>query len=281
MVVLVPPAMRLLRNRSGSILGILAAPPNQHIQMRLLGMPFAIGALACVLAGCTTSDQPTTLNPMDEFGITANNAFFYYADLDAATEFYTGTLGLPIVADYGFAVILQVAPTSLLTLVDEASGMHSSEQPKTVAIALVTDQLDEWFDYISSLDVELKFGYDPQEGRAHHGFVAIDPEGYLLEFERFNDHPENVDFMPVLAETESLAVNPTVEGAPKGLGFKATVLWTYYRDMDRAQRFYEETMGLDLLVDQGWAKVYRTSGSGTSGWSMRREACTRSPRRKR
>lgn len=233
--------------------------------MRVSRTPFLIGLLAYILAGCTSPDQPAPLNPMKEFGITASNAFFYFEDLPAASEFYTGVLGLPVVADYGFAIILQVGTTSLLTLVDEASGMHSSDEPKTVAIALVTDQLDEWFAYISGLDVELKFGYDPQEGRPHHGFVAIDPEGYLLEFERFNEHPENVDFMPILDETESIAVAPTGEGAPEGLGFKATVIWMYYRDMDRAQHFYEETLGLDLLVDQGWAKVYRTSGSGYLG----------------
>ncbi|MFT5142889.1 MAG: catechol 2,3-dioxygenase-like lactoylglutathione lyase family enzyme [Rhodothermales bacterium] len=218
-----------------------------------------------VAAGCESPRQSPPTNPMDAYGITASNAFFYYDDLEAANEFYTGVLGLKTIVDYGFAKILQIGPTSLLTLVDQAHGMHSSQEPKTVAIALITDQLDEWFDYLSGQDLEMKFGYDPQEGRPHHGFVAVDPEGYLLEFERFNQHPENERFMPILDATATVPATPTASNAPSGLGFKATVIWLYYRDMERAERFYEDAFGLELLVDQGWAKVYRTSDSGYLG----------------
>jgi catechol 2,3-dioxygenase-like lactoylglutathione lyase family enzyme len=43
---------------------------------------------------------------------------------------------------------------------------------------------------------------------------------------------------------------------PQGLGFKATIVWFYYRDMAGIQRFYEDVLGFDLIVDQGWAKIY-------------------------
>ncbi len=52
---------------------------------------------------------------------------------------------------------------------------------------------------------------------------------------------------------------------PPGLGFKATILWLYYRDMEGIQKFYEEKLGFDLTVDQGWAKIYQTSPSGYIG----------------
>ena len=39
----------------------------------------------------------------------ANNAFYYFDDLTSASEFYQRVLGFPVVADYGFAKILQVA----------------------------------------------------------------------------------------------------------------------------------------------------------------------------
>ena len=57
---------------------------------------------------------------------------------------------------------------------------------------------------------------------------------------------------------------PTLETLPD-LGFKATVLWLYYRDLTAAQRFYETRLGLDLVVDQGWAKIYQTSPTGFIG----------------
>jgi hypothetical protein len=94
--------------------------------------------------------------------------------------------------------------------------------------------------------------------------VAIDPEGYFLEFERFNPHAENERFMPVLDATQTLLADPASR-VPAGLGFKATVLWFYYKDMDGIQRFYEDTLGFDLIVDQGWAKIYPIGPTGYFG----------------
>jgi catechol 2,3-dioxygenase-like lactoylglutathione lyase family enzyme len=217
-------------------------------------------------AACARDEESSTVNPLQEFGITANNAFFYYDDLEEATAFYTETLGIRLVADYGFAKILHVAPTSYLVLVDADKGMHSTDEPKSVAIALITDQLDEWYAYLETQEVEMKYGYDPVEGRAHHGFVILDPEGYYLEFERFNAYPENERLMPILDEAQTILTEPKPQAAaPAGLGFKATVLWMYYRDMEGIQRFYQDKFGLDLLVDQGWAKIYQTSPTGFIG----------------
>lgn len=211
------------------------------------------------------SESAKAADPMQEFGTTASNVFFYYEDLAAAEAFYRDKLGLRLAADYGTAKILQVAPKSFITLVDHEHGMHSADEPKTAAIALVTDQLDEWWDYIQSLDIDMRSKeYTPREGSAHDGFVAIDPEGYYLEFERFNPHPENEKFIPVLDETPTLYADPD-SSVPDGLGFKATVVWFYYKDMEGIQRFYEETMGFDLIVDQGWAKIYPIGPTGYFG----------------
>jgi catechol 2,3-dioxygenase-like lactoylglutathione lyase family enzyme len=198
--------------------------------------------------------------------IIANNAFFYYKDLEAAWRFYEDILGLKTVADYDFAKIMRIAETSYLTLVDAESGMHSADEPKTVAIALITDQLDEWYEYLSAEKVPIRHDYKPVEGRPHHGFVVDDPEGYYLEFERFNPHPENEHLMPMLDEMGSIYPEPGSSAkTPKELGFKATVLWMYYNDLEGIQRFYEDIMGFDLVVDQGWAKIYPTSATGFIG----------------
>jgi catechol 2,3-dioxygenase-like lactoylglutathione lyase family enzyme len=113
--------------------------------------------------------SPPKANPYRDFGITANNAFFYYDDLDTAVDFYTQTLGIEIAADYGFAKILHIARSSFLTLVDADSGMHSADEPKTVALALVTDQLEGWWDYLSATDTEIRFEFNYREGRPHDG----------------------------------------------------------------------------------------------------------------
>ncbi len=206
------------------------------------------------------------MDPTQVYGITASNAFFYYHDLVAATDFYTRTLGLRVAADYGFAKILQVASTSFLTLVDGTAGMHSPDEPKSVALALVTDQLDEWYSYLRTQDVEVLHDYTPVAGRPHHGFVVLDPEGYYLEFERFNEHPENERFLPLLAQLSTLTPSPDQEtSVPPGLGFKATILWLYYRGTDAIREFYARTLGLEEVVDQGWAWIHAASPSGFLG----------------
>ncbi len=229
-------------------------------------LPAALAVAAVLATGCAQTEGDDSVNPLEEYGITANNAFFYYDDVEAATAFYSETLGLRVAADYGFAKIVQVAPTSFLTLVDADEGMHSTEEPKTVALALITDQLDEWYAYLIEQDVEMRYEFNPTEGRPHDGFVAYDPEGYYLEFERFNAHPENELFMPLLDQAETLYPDPDqATTVPEGLGFKATILWLYYRDTAGALAFLEEKLGLEKVVDQGWAWIYQTSPTGYIG----------------
>ena len=232
--------------------------------------------LAAGIIACTSTENKqeqieeeptqTTMKTLDDFGIRATNVFLYYEDLAGAADFYTQTLGLEQVADYGMARILRVAGDSYFILVDATKGMHTTEEPKTVAMALITDQLDEWYDYLVGAGYTMKYNYKPKAGSAHDGFVMEDPEGYLLEFERFNTHEENKAFTPLLDKAETIT-NPSREGlkVPAGLGFKATVTWMYYKDMQAMQEFYEKTLGLEFIVDQGWAKVLKASATGYIG----------------
>ncbi|MGE0814977.1 MAG: VOC family protein [Vicinamibacterales bacterium] len=207
--------------------------------------------------------EQTSFRTMRDFGIRATNLFLYYKDLGRATTFYRDTLGLELVADYEMATIFRAAADSYLILVDAAKGMHTAAEPKTVAVALVTDQLDEWHAYLQAKGISPRSPYAPRPGRAHDGFVIEDPEGYLLEFERFNRHPENERFMPIL--TASPTVRSPRSPLPERLGFTSTITWLYDRDLVGMQQFYDEVMGLPLVVDQGWAKIYQASPTGFVG----------------
>jgi len=195
-------------------------------------------------------------------GLVASNAFYYYQDVHAAERFYHDVLGLRTVSDFGFAKILQVAPSSFLTLVDADSGMHSADEPKAVTLAIVTEQVEGWYEYLTSAGVDTRGELRVEEGSPHDGFVAIDPEGYLLEFERFNPHEENRQLIPVLNDIEPLA---TSVGDGR-LTISATVLWLYYAQLEPIQEFYERALGLEMIVDQGWAKVYPVSRTGFIGF---------------
>lgn len=201
-----------------------------------------------------------------DFGLSATSVSFYYRDLAAAETFYTSVLGLEKTADYGSAKILRVARDSYIMLVDAARGMHSEEEPKTVAIALLTDRLEQWYRYLENRSTPMRFRLSASPGKPHDGFVAIDPEGYLLEFERFNQHPENRHFLPILKTLPRLPVSPKPDAErPRNLSFHGMITWMYYRDIPSARRFYETALGLPLLVDQGWAFIYHATGSGYIG----------------
>lgn len=215
-----------------------------------------------LLTVCTTNNQKI----MKDFGIRASNLFLYYEDLERATEFYSKTLGMEVVADYEMARIIRMATDSYLILVDASKGMHTADEPKTVALALLTDQLDEWYDYLKTQDVEIKYDYKPKDGSPHDGFVVLDPEGYLLEFERFNEHAENKDFMQIL-DLDRTITKPSGQktSVPPGLGFKATITWLYYRDLIAAQNFYEDVLGLPMVADQEWTKIHQVTKTGFIG----------------
>ena len=109
-------------------------------------LPVLILAAACSAPPETAEPPAETTDPVlpDLPPILAQNAFLYYSDLAEAEAFYRDTLGLPLASDFGFAKIFQVAESAYLTLVDEAEGMHSADEPKTVAFALITERLADW-----------------------------------------------------------------------------------------------------------------------------------------
>jgi len=203
---------------------------------------------------------------LSDFGIRANSVFLYYEDLDRAEDFYSNTLGMEVVADYEMALILRMTSDSYLILVDAVKGMHTANEPKTVALALLTDQLDEWYGYLKTKEVEIKYDYDPKEGSAHDGFVIYDPEGYMLEFERFNQHPENDFFIPLLTRNIEGAIESEKENAlPDGLKIHSSIIWLYYDDIPAMQNFYQDELGFPMVADQGWVKIHKVSETGFIG----------------
>lgn len=209
--------------------------------------------------------QQTNFRTLADFGVAATNLFWYYRDRMAAKDFYTSILGLQVVAEYDNSTILQIAKDSYLTLVDDGKGMHTADEPKSVALALLTRQLPQWWDYLQEQSINVKYTYKPREGNAHDGFVIVDPEGYLLEFEVFKQHPENEPAMPLLNRAPDVPAKPTVANAPDSLAFHGTVAWLYYQDVLAMELFMEQTLGFPLVIDQGWAKVYPASETGYIG----------------
>lgn len=187
-------------------------------------------------------------------GISDQITHLYYDKLNEALHFYDSLLGLPRVDSTTF----QIGKNAYIKL-NPINESHPTNEPKSTAIALLTDQLPEWYAYVQEKEVPIKYTYKPREGGPHDGFVAIDPGGYLLEFEQFKQHPENELFMAVLADA------PQIETKINGLNFYGSITWTYHKDMLKMQQFYEEVLGYQLVADQGWTKIYQTSPTGFIG----------------
>lgn len=206
------------------------------------------------------------MTPSRALPFRANNAFYYYADLRAAMRFYEEVMGFAPATDYQMAATFRIASTSYLTLVDATKGMHSADEPKSATLALVTEDVEGWYDYLRGQGVTIHSPLNVQPGQAHDGFVAVDPEGYFLEIERFNPHTENARILPLLEKLPDIYPADGAKTArPAHLGVRATVLWLYYQDIALAEQFMGEQLGLPQVVDQGWAKVYASSPSGFLG----------------
>ncbi|GAB2478537.1 VOC family protein [Algoriphagus taiwanensis] len=197
---------------------------------------------------------------LEDFGVQALEVRWFYRDLGKAKEFYQNILGLDLVEETDNTAKFQIAGDSFLVLQDLKGSGYSGSEPKSVALALLTDQLEEWNTHLQEQKVTIKYPLKQNPGGPHDGFVAVDPEGYLLEFETFFQHPENEVLMPELAE---LQPKSTEHGDQ--LQFKGSVVWLYYKDMLPAEIFVEESLGLTKSADQGWAKVYKFSKNGYFG----------------
>ena len=188
------------------------------------------------------------------FGVQQQWTHLYYENVAEATVFYEKTLGLNKVD----AATFQISEDTFIEL-HPHNEAHPKGQTKSTAIALLTDQLPAWYAYCQEQNIPIKYTYKPKEGGPHDGFVAIDPGGYLLEFEQFKQHPENELFMAALSITKPIIT--TI----KDLTFYGSITWTYHNDLLLIQQFYEETLGYQLVADQGWTKIYQTSPTGFIG----------------
>jgi len=204
--------------------------------------------------------ENSAFRDLEDFGIQGLEVKWFYKDLAKAKAFYQTVLGLELVEENDSLAKFQIAGDSFLTLHFIANSGYTGAEPKSVALAFLTDQLEAWYAHLQEQKVTIKYPLKQNPGGPHDGFVAVDPEGYLLEFETFFQHPENEVLMPELAELQ-----PKSTSYGEKLQFKGSVVWLYYKDMLPAELFVGESLGLTKSADQGWAKVYRFSQHGYLG----------------
>jgi acetyl esterase/lipase/cyclophilin family peptidyl-prolyl cis-trans isomerase/catechol 2,3-dioxygenase-like lactoylglutathione lyase family enzyme len=187
---------------------------------------------------------------------------YFYRDTAAAERFYGRVLGLPEAAPGLF----RLSDTAFLRIAPLAEAGADADAPKTATLSFVTDEVDGWHAYLKSAGLTMRSELKDASRHPTRGFVTVDPEGHLLEFERFLDDPQNSRLRDALAKVEPLGPAEGVETPrPKDLKIKANILWLYYRDLEAARLFAIDKLSAGLLVDQGFAKVMTASRSGFIG----------------
>jgi catechol 2,3-dioxygenase-like lactoylglutathione lyase family enzyme len=154
--------------------------------------------LAAVAAGPTFGQERGAAENQDSElpSVTALVPNFYYHDLATAREWYVDKLGFTPIYEGGWVVIVEVAPGMQIALVDGERGTLKPVEDKGALLVIETDELEEWYRYVSRLEGIEWYQYGNESGRYRlkHGimeheeieeFRIVDPGGYIIEFYRW------------------------------------------------------------------------------------------------
>ncbi|MBN3927854.1 VOC family protein [Nostoc sp. NMS4] len=120
--------------------------------------------------------------------------FFSTHNLNASTQFYEQKLGLELWLDQGTCRIYTISGSAYLGLCEASEKLTPpTGKQSSVIFTLVTQQVDEWFEYLKERGVE--FEKPPtlnEKYNIYHCFFR-DPDGYLIEIQRFETNDKKKD----------------------------------------------------------------------------------------
>ena len=103
-------------------------------------------------------------------------------DLARTADFYERVLGLRLARDQGRCRIYHVSGNAYLGFCETSDAVAP---PAGLTFTLVTDEVDEWCQHLLAEGVEIvKAPAENPQYRIYNAFVR-DPNGYLLEIQRF------------------------------------------------------------------------------------------------
>ena len=111
----------------------------------------------------------------------------YYRNTEKAYHFYEEILGLKLKIDQGYGRIYEVSANAFLGVMDEKRGFLQSGHGKSVMISLITDEVDPWYETLQKKGVKLLSEPLTKEDIGIRSFLFEDPEGYILEIQKFLD----------------------------------------------------------------------------------------------
>lgn len=110
--------------------------------------------------------------------------FLYTRDLAATDHFYREILGLELARDQGTCRIYRVGTSGFVGFCQRDDA---PEQPTGVILTFVTDDVDGWYESLRAKGVTFEKPPTPNPTYAIYHCFFRDPNGYLLEIQRFDD----------------------------------------------------------------------------------------------
>jgi len=111
--------------------------------------------------------------------------FIYTPDPQRAFRFYEDMLGLPLVRDEGAARIYRIAAGGYLGVCRESSERPC--RPDGICLSLVTDDVDGWHERLAARGVIAEGPPVALPEFGVYSFFLRDPDGHLIEVQRFDD----------------------------------------------------------------------------------------------
>ena len=115
--------------------------------------------------------------------IDAPVTFLYTKDLDSTASFYTETLGLELAYDQEYCRFYYAGPGGFIGICFARPGRYV--EPKGVVFTFLTPDVDGWHTYLKDRGITPED--PPHQGGTAYAFTIRDPNGYLLEFQKFTD----------------------------------------------------------------------------------------------
>ena len=122
-------------------------------------------------------------------GIEGLITFFYYNDLERASQFYRDVMGFELVIDLDFAKVYKIYDDAHVGLVDGNRGYLKAGLEKPVMLTFIAKDVDVWYRYLRGKGVEIE--QEPREADylKMKTLLIRDPEGYLIEILKWLTHP--------------------------------------------------------------------------------------------
>jgi catechol 2,3-dioxygenase-like lactoylglutathione lyase family enzyme len=125
-------------------------------------------------------------------GFDAQITFCYTKNLAETAAFYEESMGLSLALDQGTCRIYRVARESYLGFCERVEGAR----PDGIILTLVTDDVDGWHHRLTAKGVPCEKApvYNPRY-KIYQSFFR-DPNGYVIEIQRFEDPRWNPEGAP-------------------------------------------------------------------------------------